>query len=212
MCFPPAVILHDVPSLRPARADHAAEIDRLVQPLIDGEVTRRLRRRRHRRRPARSPRLRRDRPRRQRRDAGRRHASTKSARSPRRSPARCWPTWCNRGEVKLDEPIAELLPEGVTSPAFDGDQPITLVHLATHTSGLPRLPDNMAPKDPTNPYADYTPELMFEFLERSTSSPCAGRVRVLQLRRRPARHAAGASRGQELRGVARRADRRRRWR
>ncbi len=68
-----------------------------------------------------------------------------------------------RGEVKLDQPIAELLPEGVTVAPYE-DQPITLLHLATHTSGLPRLPHNMAPKDPPNPYADYTPELMYEFL------------------------------------------------
>lgn len=30
----------------------------------------------------------------------------------------------------------------------------TLLELATHTSGLPRLPADMAPSDPTNPYAD----------------------------------------------------------
>jgi len=28
--------------------------------------------------------------------------------------------------------------------------------LSTHTSGLPRLPANMQPKDSANPYADYT--------------------------------------------------------
>jgi CubicO group peptidase (beta-lactamase class C family) len=69
-----------------------------------------------------------------------------------------------RGLVKLDDPISTLLPEGTTAPAFAADQPLTLLHLATHTSGLPRLPDNMPRKDPTNPYADYTPELMYSFL------------------------------------------------
>src|SRR5690606_39223249 len=32
------------------------------------------------------------------------------------------------------------------------------------SSGLPRLPGNFAPKDITNPYADYTPERLYEFL------------------------------------------------
>ncbi len=72
----------------------------------------------------------------------------------------------DRGLVKLDQPIAELLPAGVVPPAFAPDQPITLEHLAAHTSGLPRLPDNMAPKDPTNPYADYTADLMCAFLNK----------------------------------------------
>ena len=40
------------------------------------------------------------------------------------------------GLVALDDPVAEYLP--VASP--DVGRPITLEHLATHTSGLPRLP------------------------------------------------------------------------
>ncbi|WFU38159.1 serine hydrolase [Bradyrhizobium sp. CB82] len=42
--------------------------------------------------------------------------------------------------------------------------PITLLDLATYTSGLPRVPDNFAPKDPTNPYADYTADRLYDFL------------------------------------------------
>lgn len=41
---------------------------------------------------------------------------------------------------------------------------ITLLHLATHSSGLPRLPDNLDPADPTNPYADYTVAQLYAFL------------------------------------------------
>ncbi len=68
-----------------------------------------------------------------------------------------------RGEVKLDDPVAKYLPANVTLPRRGGKQ-ITLIDLATHTSGLPRMPTNFAPKDPTNPYADYTVEQMYGFL------------------------------------------------
>ena len=73
-----------------------------------------------------------------------------------------------RGEVKLDDPAAKHLPAGVTVPERGGKQ-ITLIDLATHTSGLPRWPDDMAPgelspKDWSNPYADYTAEQLHAFL------------------------------------------------
>jgi serine-type D-Ala-D-Ala carboxypeptidase/endopeptidase len=66
-------------------------------------------------------------------------------------------------EVKLDDPITNYLPASVTVPSRNGGQ-ITLRSLATHTSGLPRLPDNMAPKDDDNPYADYTVDQLYQFL------------------------------------------------
>jgi len=69
----------------------------------------------------------------------------------------------DRGEVKLDEPVAKYLPPGTKVPERGGRQ-ITLIDLATHTSGLPRLPTNMAPKDRANPYADYTAEQLYQFL------------------------------------------------
>lgn len=68
------------------------------------------------------------------------------------------------GELNLDDPLQEYLPKSVTVPMKDG-KAITLAHLATHTSGLPRLPSNLLPKDPQNPYADYTAEQMAEYLE-----------------------------------------------
>ena len=68
-----------------------------------------------------------------------------------------------RGEVRLDQSVAELLPEGVTMPERDG-QEITLLDLATYRSGLPRLPDNFAPQDVDNPYADYTADDLYACL------------------------------------------------
>jgi D-alanyl-D-alanine-carboxypeptidase/D-alanyl-D-alanine-endopeptidase len=68
-----------------------------------------------------------------------------------------------RGEVALDDPVARFLPKGVTVPERGGRR-ITLVDLATHTSGLPRLPPNIKPADPANPFAAYTAEKLYQFL------------------------------------------------
>jgi serine-type D-Ala-D-Ala carboxypeptidase/endopeptidase len=70
-----------------------------------------------------------------------------------------------RGEVALDDPIAKHLPSTMRVPERSGRK-ITLLDLSTQTSGLPRLPDNLKPADPRNPYADYTVERMYEFLSR----------------------------------------------
>jgi CubicO group peptidase (beta-lactamase class C family) len=69
-----------------------------------------------------------------------------------------------RKEVALDDPVSRYLPATVKVP--ERGRPITLRDLATHTSALPRLPDNMKPKDGANPYADYSVEQMYEFLGR----------------------------------------------
>ena len=50
------------------------------------------------------------------------------------------------GEVSLMDPIGRLLPSDVSVPTRDGKS-ITLVDIATHRSGLPRLPSNMQPAD-----------------------------------------------------------------
>jgi D-alanyl-D-alanine-carboxypeptidase/D-alanyl-D-alanine-endopeptidase len=68
-----------------------------------------------------------------------------------------------RGEVALTDPISKYLPTGVKTPQRAGKS-ITLLDLATHTSGLPRLPTNLAPKDTGNPYADYTVPQLYSFL------------------------------------------------
>lgn len=68
-----------------------------------------------------------------------------------------------QGTLKLDDPISRLLPDAVKTPTRNG-QEISLVNLATHTSGLPRLPDNLAPADMSNPYVDYSVEQLYTFL------------------------------------------------
>ncbi len=73
------------------------------------------------------------------------------------------------GKVKLTDPVQMYLPENVKMPLkvkvpLLNSKPITLISLANHSSGLPRLPTNMPYGDALDPYADYTVEMMYEFL------------------------------------------------
>ena len=68
-----------------------------------------------------------------------------------------------REELDLTDPVASLLPDGVRVPSRNGRR-IALEDLSTHFSGLPRMPSNFDPADPTNPYVDYTDDLLYEFL------------------------------------------------
>ena len=68
-----------------------------------------------------------------------------------------------RGEMKLDDPVAKYLPASVKMPTHNGKE-ITLLQLATHTSGLPKMPDNFDPRRADNLAADYTIEKLYAFL------------------------------------------------
>ncbi len=71
-----------------------------------------------------------------------------------------------RGEVALDDPAQQYLPDDVTLPTFQ-DEPITLRHLATATSGLPSIPP-IDQLDPVDPYASFTAEKLYAFLNSTT--------------------------------------------
>ena len=73
-----------------------------------------------------------------------------------------------REMVRLDDPVQKLLPESVQVPKR-GNVPITLLDLATHTSGLPRMPGNWKPARSGDPYFDYTKEMLFEYLTRAAN-------------------------------------------
>lgn len=68
-----------------------------------------------------------------------------------------------RGEVALTDPVAKFLPAEVKVPERGGKK-ITLQDLSMHVSALPRLPSNLAPKDSSNPYADYSVQQLYAFL------------------------------------------------
>lgn len=68
-----------------------------------------------------------------------------------------------KGEAKLDDPLQNYLPTGVTAPTRNGTI-IKLVNLSNHTSSLPRMPSNFNPANPGNPFADYTEQQAYDFL------------------------------------------------
>jgi CubicO group peptidase (beta-lactamase class C family) len=68
----------------------------------------------------------------------------------------------NRGEVRPDDPVTKYLPTTAKMPSRNG-RVITLAHLASHRSGLPAMPEDLAPADS---FADYSLEQGFEFLSR----------------------------------------------
>jgi CubicO group peptidase (beta-lactamase class C family) len=68
-----------------------------------------------------------------------------------------------RGRWTLDDPVEDGLPADLPLRDVDG-RPLRLIDLATHRSGLPRMPTNIGPKELPNPYPGYTEERMFAFL------------------------------------------------
>jgi CubicO group peptidase (beta-lactamase class C family) len=74
-----------------------------------------------------------------------------------------------QGELAIDDRVTKYLPDSVKVQEMDG-MPITLLDLATHRSGLPRMPANFAPKDPLNPYADYSVKQMYASLAQYKST------------------------------------------
>lgn len=77
------------------------------------------------------------------------------------------------GKMRLEDPVQKYLPNTVKLPKC-GAREMTLLDLATHTSGLPRMPDNFKPRNWANPYADYSVEQMYEFLNGRTQPSLLG--------------------------------------
>jgi CubicO group peptidase (beta-lactamase class C family) len=67
--------------------------------------------------------------------------------------------------VRLTDPVRELLPPGTVAEPASGLE-ITLLDLSDQHSGLPRMPDNFAPADHANPYADYDAELLYAYVSK----------------------------------------------
>jgi serine-type D-Ala-D-Ala carboxypeptidase/endopeptidase len=79
------------------------------------------------------------------------------------------------GEVSISDKVQDYLPAAVTVPSLNGID-ITLLHLATHSSGLSYVPPNMSYSQLDNLFAGYTVDLLYEGLNNFTlpRNPGAG--------------------------------------
>src|SRR6185437_15625735 len=68
-----------------------------------------------------------------------------------------------RGEINIYTAANVPNAARIRLPWRDG-RSIKWIDLSTHRSGLPRLPDNLSPADPSNPYRDYDSKKAAEFL------------------------------------------------
>lgn len=77
-----------------------------------------------------------------------------------------------RGELSLDDPVAHRLPHRWRPAKVRSTEPIRLLHLATHTSGLPGLPPGLLAKAVpawfSNPYETFGDEQLRDGLARTT--------------------------------------------
>jgi len=69
-----------------------------------------------------------------------------------------------KGEVSLNDPIDKFLPEEVSTPSKNG-RTITLFDLATHSSGLPRMPHDFPISDMDEQF-QYDREEMYDSLSK----------------------------------------------
>jgi len=74
-------------------------------------------------------------------------------------------TFVIEDKLSLSDPVQSFLQQQVKLPSKNS-KAITFESLANHHSGLPRLPGNMPFSDPQNPYADYTTDMLFDYLEK----------------------------------------------
>ncbi|SFW17240.1 serine hydrolase domain-containing protein [Chitinophaga sancti] len=80
----------------------------------------------------------------------------------------------NQKKLSLDQSITTFLPDSVAAnPALKG---ITFRHLASHTSGFPRLPSNLDITKNEQPYEHYDQAHLFSYLKTATPSTAPGKV------------------------------------
>lgn len=107
----------------------------------------------------------------------------------------------DRGEVTLDQRLDTLVPGAASHP--DGP-PITLVDLATHTAGLPRLPPSLwrtALRHRDDPYRDVTRDDLAAALQRPPRRPTGGRPRYSNYGAGVLGHALEVATGQTFRDL-----------
>jgi CubicO group peptidase (beta-lactamase class C family) len=81
-------------------------------------------------------------------------------------------------KINLHDDIRKYLKDTFPNLQFKG-QPIEVVHLANHTSGLPGIPDDFfkqTPYDSLNPYINYSKEMFWKALHRVVMDTIPGTI------------------------------------
>lgn len=79
------------------------------------------------------------------------------------------------GRLRVTDPMRLYLPSGIitkTSPLYW----VSMLDLATHTSGLPEAPSNLPSKDPRNPLAGYSTAMLLDYLKTAKPMSPVGRT------------------------------------
>ncbi|MFG5408253.1 serine hydrolase domain-containing protein [Piscinibacter sakaiensis] len=69
------------------------------------------------------------------------------------------------GRWRLEDPAEDGLPDGLRLRDSTG-APLRLIDLATHRSGLPRMPANLLPRELAAPYSGYSPARLWDFVRQ----------------------------------------------
>lgn len=72
------------------------------------------------------------------------------------------------GKLRIQDDIRKYLSSDYPNLMFN-NKPITIQHLITHTSGLPRIPDNLSDQpdyNPLDPYKNYHKQMMLDYLQK----------------------------------------------
>jgi CubicO group peptidase (beta-lactamase class C family) len=73
----------------------------------------------------------------------------------------------NQHKIALNDPLTKYLTGNYPGLQFKGE-PIRMIHLSNHTSGLPSLPANLDKQpgfDPANPYVNYNKDMIYQYLK-----------------------------------------------
>lgn len=82
------------------------------------------------------------------------------------------------GKLNIQDDIRKYLSGDYPNLMFN-NAPITVQHLLTHTSGLPRIPDDLSNQpdyNPINPYKNYSKQMMLDYLRQVKISQQPGTV------------------------------------
>lgn len=81
------------------------------------------------------------------------------------------------GKIKINDPVANYLPAGMTIHNHSSNEITRILHLATHTAGFPRLPSNLIGASKTNiknPYKNYNEEDLTSFVNNFIADRAPG--------------------------------------